>query len=245
MADVAGGLESGAGDAVEHVKGAASDVWGKFKKLPTWAKIALAIVVVLIVLLIAGVFGGSTSAASTPSTTPTPTPDPGTGGSGGSGGGSAPSGGGGNPGGGSGAPTPAPSGSGVGGGGGAAPVPESIPTSLAGGAPTSAPVAAVHNAAAKQTAKTVANIMKHPTNAGIVPVTAAQKAKNPGIQSNAPQIRAPSGQLGSAAGSTSTRVVPSGSRAPAKKVTVIKKAPPPKPVKRYVPPKGTAGVRRA
>jgi hypothetical protein len=139
----------------------------------------------------------------------------------------------------------------VGGGGGAAPVPESIPTSLAGGAPTNTPVAAVHNAAAKQTAKTVANIMKHPTNAGIVPVTAAQKAKNPGIQSNAPQIRAPSGQLGNAAGSTvaaKTKLVQVGAKAPVTKVTTkatVKKAPPPKPVKRYVPPKGTAGVRRA
>ena len=188
MADVAGGLESGAGDAVEHVKGAASDVWGKFKKLPTWAKIALAIVVVLIVLLIAGVFGGGTSAASTPSTAPTPTPDPGTGGSGGSGSGSTPTTTTGNPGGG----TPPPSGSGVGGGGGAAPVPESIPLSLA--APTNAIIGTVLNAAATQTAKTVANIMADPTSAAQVPVTAAQKAETPGIVTNAPQVRAVSPQ---------------------------------------------------
>lgn len=46
-------LEAGADDAVGQVKGALSKGWDTFKKLPTWAKIIVAVILALIVLLIA------------------------------------------------------------------------------------------------------------------------------------------------------------------------------------------------
>lgn len=237
MADVAGAVEDGAEGAVDKVKGAAADVWGKFKKLPTWAKIALAIVVVLIILLIAGVFGGgsstpaataATTAATDPATTDPTTPAAAT----------APT-------------TPAaatqpPSGSGVGGGGGGTPSETTAPLSLgspSGATPGTTPTPELTGAAATHLAQTVAKIIAHPTTAAQVPVTAAQKAKTPGIVTNAPQIRAPSATVDKAAGATVTKVVPSGSKAPAKKVTTVKAAPKPKPVAKAVV--GTAGVRKA